>query len=382
MIQWTADQKELRHSVHDMADELSEGHVDDDKKSEFCHKKWGRLAQTGVQALPFAEEHGGLGQDLLTTMYVLEGLGYACRDSGMSFSVSTHLASTGTPLNRFGSTDLKRKFLPGVCSGELIGAHAITEPSAGSDAMNMRTTARRDGDEFVLNGSKAFVSNGPIADLFVVYARTGKPGTATGITAFLVERGLAGLELGNPIEKMGLRSSPLCEMFLDDVRVPADHVLGRVGSGFLVLDYVMKREILYSFVINVGEMQYRLEKTIEYAKSRTQFGSSIGSFQSIQNRIVDMAIGVENSRRWLYDTGEKLARGADITIDIAISKLVASESALASALHAVQIFGGYGYMAEYGFEKDIRSAVAGTIYSGTTEIQKARIAAMLGLAKK
>lgn len=379
MINWTAEQNLLRQSVDDLADELTRGHLEDDKASEFPRAKWARLAQTGVFGLPFDEKHDGLGQDLLTTMYLLERLGYVSRDGGLNFSVSTHLASTGTPLNRFGSPELKRQFLPGVCAGDLIGAHAISEPSSGSDALNMRTTAKPVDGGFVLNGSKAFVSNGPIANLFVVYARTGDAGGATGITAFLVERGVDGLELGTPIEKMGLRTSPLCELFLDDVVVPAERVLGRVGSGFLVLDHVMKREILYGFIINVGEMQYRLERVIDYAKNRTQFGSPIGSFQSVQNRIVEMAVGVENSRRWLYDTAEKLQHNRDVTTDIAISKLIASEAALANALHTVQIFGGYGYMSEYGFEKDVRNAVAGTIYSGTTEIQKARIASMLGL---
>jgi alkylation response protein AidB-like acyl-CoA dehydrogenase len=379
MIEWNEDQRLLRKSVQELGTVLSDGHVEADKAGRFPRAKWETLAASGLLGLPFAEEHGGVGQDLLTTMYVMEGLGYANRDGGLSFSVSTHIASTGTPLNRFGSPELKERYLARVCAGELIGAHAITEPSAGSDATSMRTAAVPDGDGFVLNGSKAFVSNGPIADLIVVYARTGPIGTAAGITAYLVERDTPGLVFGAPIDKMGLKTSPLCELFLDDVRVPATHVLGRVGSGFLVLDYVMKREILYSFIINAGEMQYRLERAIGYAKERVQFGSPIGAFQSVQNRIVEMKIGVENSRRWLYDTASKVLNGKDTTVDIAISKLITSEAAVASALHAVQIFGGYGYMAEYGFEKDVRNSVAGTIYSGTNEVQKGRIATMLGL---
>ncbi|WP_367136337.1 acyl-CoA dehydrogenase family protein [Saccharothrix sp. HUAS TT1] len=379
MITWTEDQRSLRESVEGLADVLSDGHVEDDQRGAFPRAKWDRVAATGLLGLPVDAEHGGLGQDVLTTMHVLEGLGHASRDGGLSFSVSTHLASTATPLNRFGSDELKRRYLPRVAAGELIGAHAISEPSAGSDAMAMRTTAVRDGDHFVLNGSKAFVSNGPVADLVVVYARTGPAGTAAGTTAFLVPRDTPGLGFGGPIAKMGLKTSPLCELFLDDVRVPADHVLGRVGSGFLVLDYVMKREILYSFVINVGEMQRRLEQVVDYAKNRAQFGSTIGRFQSVQNLVVDMKVGTETARLWLYHTAQKLQSNKDTTIDVAISKLVASEAAVASAMNAVQVFGGYGYMAEYGLEKDLRNAVAGTIYSGTTQIQQGRIAAMLGL---
>lgn len=377
MIDWNEDQRLFRRTIEELGPVLSDGHIAADKESEFPRAKWEKLSATGLFGLPFDEGFGGLGQDVLTTMYVLEGLGHASRDGGLSFSVSTHLASTGTPLNRFGSAELKERFLPGVCAGELIGAHAITEPEFGSDAMSMKTTAVADGEDFVLNGNKAFVSNGPIADLVVVYARTG---TATsGLSAFVVERSTPGLSFGSPIEKMGLRSSPLCELFLDDVRVPAGNRLGRVGAGFLVLDYVMKREIIYGFAVSLGEMQYRLEKAIGYARSRIQFGSPIGSFQAVQHRIVDMLIGTENSRRWLYETARKLTLGKDVATDVAITKLLVSEAALASALHTVSIFGGYGYMAEYGFEKDVRNAVAGTIYSGTTEIQKSRIAAMLGL---
>ncbi|WP_433722725.1 acyl-CoA dehydrogenase family protein [Nocardia sp. CA-129566] len=379
MITWTAQQQELRDAVVALGPQLSEGHVTDDRNHEFPRSKWKLLARTGLFALPFAAEWGGLGQDLLTTMYVLEGLGYACRDGGLSFSASTHLASTGTPVSRFGSAEVKSRYMQGICEGDLIGAHAITEPSAGSDAMAMRTTAVLDGDVYVLDGSKAFVSNGPIADLIVVYARTESAGSARATTAFVVERDTPGLQFGGPIDKMGLRTSPMCELFLDNCRVPVANVLGRLGSGFFVLDYVMKREILYSFIINVGEMQHRFEKVVEYAKIREQFGRKIGSNQAVSSQIVDMKIGIETARMWLYETAVKLSRSNDVTIDIAISKLITSRNALSTALSAVQVFGAYGYMTEHGLEQDIRNAVAGTIYSGTTEVQYSRVAAMLGL---
>jgi alkylation response protein AidB-like acyl-CoA dehydrogenase len=243
----------------------------------------------------------------------------------------------------------------------------------------MRTKAVRDGDVFVLNGSKTFVSNGPVADLFVVYAKTHPDGGPLGITAFLVERSAPGFDVGKPITKMGLKTSPLSELFFDDCPVPAANVVGQLGGGFLLLDHVMKWEILCSFIVNVGEMQHRLGRCVEYAKVRTQFGKPIGSFQQIANKIVDMKIRLETSRKWLYDTATKFTSGENVTVDIAISKLLTSESNVASALAAVQIFGGNGYMAEYGLEKDLRNAVAGTIYSGTTEIQYNRIASMLGL---
>jgi alkylation response protein AidB-like acyl-CoA dehydrogenase len=283
------------------------------------------------------------------------------------------------PIQRFGKEALKQRYLSAICNGTMIGAHAITEPSSGSDALGMKTTAVADGDFYVLDGSKTFITNGPIADLFIVYARTDpKPG-AWSVSAFVVERNTPGFSVGPPMEKMGLRTSPLCELFFDNCRIPAGNMIGKPGLGFSILDYVMKWEILCSFIINVGEMQHRFERCVEYARTRRQFNTPIGSFQSIANKIVDMKIRVETARSWLYQTGARFQAGANVTTDIAIAKLLASESNVASALDAIQIFGGNGYMTEYGLEKELRNAVAGTIYSGTSEVQRDRIAKMLGL---
>lgn len=382
-MEWNDEQRALRAAVVALGPVLSDGHIERDGTGTFSRDGWKRLADTGLFALPFASEHGGLGQSLLTTMYVLEGLGESCRDAGLNFSASTQIVSAGVPLARFGSAALKERYLPKIAAGTAIGAHAITEPGGGSDVMGMRTSAVPDpapgADGFVLNGSKAFISNGPIADLIVVYARTGPPGNPAAITAFLLDRDTPGLTIGNPIGKMGLRTSPLCEVFLDDVRVGADRIIGRAGSGFLILDHVMKWEILCSFVINAGEMRHRLAQCVEYARGRTQFGQHIGAYQSVSNKLVEMRIDVETACKWLYDTAEKLLAKQNVSVDIAISKLVTSEANVRSALHAVQIFGGYGYMTETGLEKEVRNAVAGTIYSGTTEIQQQRIATLMGL---
>ena len=379
MIDWTADQVALRDGLSRWYDLLSADHLEADEQGSFSGDKWKAVQSSGILGLPFADEFGGLEQDLVTTMYVLEGLGLGCRDGGLSFSVTTTMCSVGVPLQRFGSPALKEKYLPRIVAGDAIGAHAISEPRGGSDALQMITKAHRDGDDFVLHGSKSFVSNGPIADLLMVYARTHPAGGALGVTAFLVEKDTPGLTVGKPIKKMGLRTSPLSELFFDECRVPAANVVGRVGGGYLVLDHVMKREVLFSFVVNVGEMQHRLDRCIEYAKTRTAFGETIGSFQSVANKIVDMKIKLETARKWLYDAAGKLERGDDVTADLAIAKLLTSEANVASGLSAVQIFGGNGYMTEYGLEKDLRNAVAGTIYSGTNEIQYNRIASTLGL---
>ncbi|MFE6741118.1 acyl-CoA dehydrogenase family protein [Streptomyces tubercidicus] len=379
MIQWTDDQRALREALTPLGARLSEGHLERDSNGEFSRELWKLIQDSDLLRMATDEKWGGLGQDLLTTLYVLEGLGYTCRDGGLSFSVTTHMVSTGIPLQRFGSDALKERFLPAVCAGDLIGAHAISEPEAGSDMLSMRTTGRMEDGCLVLNGNKSFVSNGAIADVFVVYVSTGPQGSPFGITAVLVERDTPGLTVGKPMSKMGLRTSPLTELFFDDCRIPLENVIGRVGSGFLVFDHVMKWEVLCSFIVNVGEMQHRLERVVEYAKSRRQFGKSIGSFQSVSHRIVEMRIAVDTARRALYDAALKVASGEDATADVAIAKLLASEGNLSTAIAAVQTFGGYGYMTEYGLEQDVRNALAGTIYSGTTDIQRTRIAAMMGL---
>ncbi|AZQ70672.1 acyl-CoA dehydrogenase [Streptomyces luteoverticillatus] len=379
MMHWSEDQRELRAAIAALGERLGEGHLERDRTGEFSHDNWKLLRESDLFRLPFEERWGGLGQSLITTLYVLEGLGQACRDAGLSFSATTHMVSTGVPIQRFGSPALKERFLPAVCAGEVIGAHAISEPEAGSDMLSLRTTGRVEDGHLVLNGGKAFVTNGPIADVFVVYVSTGERGSPFGITAVVVERDRPGLTVGGPMAKMGLRTSPLSELFFDDCRVPLENVIGRVGTGFVVFDHVMKWEVLCSFVVNVGEMRARLERVVDYARTREQFGRPIGSHQAVAHRIARMRVATDTARTALYEAARKVEAGEDATVEVATAKLLASEGNLASAVAAVQTFGGYGYMAEYGLEQDLRNAVAGTIYSGTTDIQYSRIATTMGL---
>ncbi|WP_328916331.1 MULTISPECIES: acyl-CoA dehydrogenase family protein [unclassified Streptomyces] len=349
-----------------------------DARAEFPWEKWKTIQRSGILAVPFEKRWGGLGGTLTETMRALEGLGHTCRDAGLSFSASTQIVSVGVPLQAFAGDQLKSRFLPGIVSGELITAHAVTEPDHGSDAMNITTTARRDGDDYVIDGSKMFITNAPIADLFLLYVRTGDPGPF-GLSVFLVERDSPGLRIGEPLAKMGLRTSPLSEVTFEGLRVPAARRIGSEGAGFLILDHVMKREILFSFSLTLGEMSHRLERVIRYAKTRRQFGRPIGAFQGVSHRIADMKIALETSRKWLTDTGAKVQAGQDVAIDIAATKTVVSEANKSSALDAVQIFGGQGYLTGTGIEREVRNAVGGTIYSGTSEIHRNRIAALLGL---
>lgn len=381
MTQWTDQHRQLRAEFAEWYGALGADHLAYDRDEAFPAEKWELVRRSGLLRLPFDPQWGGRGLDLLSTMYVLEGLGEACADGGLSFAVSTHIASTGVPLQRFGSAGLKARYLPRVCDGTAIGAHAITDPAGGSDVLGMQMTAKADGDHWVLDGEKAYVTNATVASLLVVYARTDRGLGPFGLTAFLVERDTPGLSVGPAVSKMGLRSSPFADLTCHACRVPAGNVLGRPGQGFTVLDHVMKWEILCSFSITVGQMQHRLERCVEYARTRTSFGRPIGAHQLVAELVVDMKVGVEVARRLLYGVAEGIARRAEVTTDLAIAKLVTSEANVRSALAAVQIFGARGYLTETGLEKDLRDAVGGTIYSGSSQMQRLRIARMLGLAE-
>jgi alkylation response protein AidB-like acyl-CoA dehydrogenase len=383
-MHWTVEQTELRESATTWGRRVGERALEREEHGDFDWDAWATIRQSGLLSVPFEEAYGGMARDLSTTLGVLEAFGYGCEDAGLSFAMSTHLVSTGIALTRFASDAQKQRYLPRIVSGEWIGAHAITEPAGGSDAFSMKSRAvrcERSGVQgWCLSGSKTFISNAPIANLLVVYAVTDPAKSALGgVTPFLLERDCPGLVVGKPIATMGLKSAPLAEVFFDDCFVQDDQMLGKEGLGFAIIDYVMKWEILLSFGINLGEMQRRMEQCIAYAKTRRQFGQNIGSFQAVSHKLADMKIKLETARMWLYRTAEKFQKGQNVSLDLAITKILASESNVETALDAIQIFGGYGYMKEYGLERGLRDAVAGKIYSGTSEIQRNRIARLIGL---
>lgn len=376
---WNDDQKALRKGLGQYYEALNAGHLQDDAAEVFNRSKWQLLKESGAIRIPFAEQWGGLGHDALTLVYVLEELGYGCRDAGLLFALATQVVSAAIPLQKFGSEELKERYLSRLVAGEIISAHAISELSAGSDAMAMSTTATPTGDGYLLNGGKTFITNGPIADVITVYAKLDSGEGPQGITAFLVQTDTPGFNVGAPIAKLGLNTCPFCELEFTDCRVPAENVVGRPGAGFFILEHVMNWEILCIFIMMVGEMQDRMERCIAHVKKRTAFGVPIASNQYVAGKIVDQKLGIETSRKHLYDTARRFAKGRSVTTEISMAKLVTSEANLASALAAVQLFGGRGYMREYGMEKGLRDAIGAPIYSGTNEMQRVRIASMLGL---
>jgi alkylation response protein AidB-like acyl-CoA dehydrogenase len=377
---WTAEQEGLRSDVVAFAQSsLNDDIIRRDADHEFSPTAWKRCAEFGIQGLPIPEEYGGGGADPLTVMLVMEALGYGCRDNGLIFSLNAQMWSCEIPLLRFGTEEQKRRYLPGLCDGSIIGVQAMTEPDSGSDAFSLTTSARPDGDGWVLNGTKIFVTNGPIADVFVIFATTDPAKGFAGLSAFVVDRDTPGLSIGQTFRKMGLRTSPMSELVLNDCVIGKEHELGKPGAGMAVFNSSMEWERSCILASTIGTMQRQLERSIEHARQRKQFGQPIGKFQAVSHKIVDMKVRLETARLLLYRLGWLKGQGKSAPMESAMVKAYLSECFLHSSLDALQIFGGYGYMEEYEIEREVRDAVGSRLYSGTSEIQKNIVAGYLGL---
>jgi alkylation response protein AidB-like acyl-CoA dehydrogenase len=377
----TEDQQALRDNIIRFAHEvLNDGAAQRDREQRFPLELWRKCGELGIQGLPIPEQYGGSGLDPLSCAIALEALGYGCHDGGLVFSLCAHLLSCVVPLWHFGSEDQKRRYLPGLCSGTTVGVHAMTEPDSGSDAFALRTKAERDGNGFRITGTKTFISNGPIADLVIVFALTDPAkGYHGGVTAFLVERETPGFEVTQRFEKMGLRTSPIGELVFDKVYVGPEAVLAGPGAGSAVFTHAMDWERICLFASHLGTMERLLEKCLQHARTRRQFGQPIGKFQAIAHRIVDMKVHLEAARLLTYRAASRLGHSKTVGMDAAMAKLYVSESLVKSAIDTVQLHGGYGYMTEFDVERALRDAIGSTIYSGTSEMQRNIIARWLGL---
>jgi alkylation response protein AidB-like acyl-CoA dehydrogenase len=299
---WSSEQTELRESVAKFArEELNIALIERDQKGEFNRNGWIKCAEMGIHGLPVPIEYGGMGQDALTTVGVLESLGYGCQDNGLCFSINAHMWTLETPLMGFGTEAQKKKFLPRLTSGEMIGANAMSEPNSGSDAYSIATTATKKGDHYVLNGGKVFVSNGPVADIYLAFATIDPALGPNGVTGFLVERTTPGLTLGKHTQKMGIRTSPMCEVFFEDCAVPEENRLGREGAGKMLFADSMSWERGCILASAVGAMRRLLETSVRYANEREQYGQKIAKFQLVQSKLVDMNIRLETARALLYN---------------------------------------------------------------------------------
>ncbi len=379
-LELTEEQQKLQEAAIKFArSELGDDLINQDREERFSLDGWKRCARFGVFGMPIPAEYGGLGLGLCELIAVMEGLGYGARDQGLLFSINAHLWTNSIPILVYGNEEQRQKYLPGLCKGELIGANAATEPDAGSDVFSMRTRAERRGDLYALNGTKTFVTNAPVADLIVTYATIGPSLGPMGITAFIVERNTPGVTISKKLEKMGLRTSPMAEVIFEDCEIPLTNRLGREGRGVEVFECSMEWERGCILASCLGVMRRQLERSIEYARSRKQFGKPIGKFQSVANRIVDMKIRLDTCRPLVYRIGWLKERNRPAVLESAIAKLYVSESLVKSCLDAIQIYGGYGYMTEQEIERELRDAVGSTLYSGTSEIQRNIIARCLGI---
>jgi alkylation response protein AidB-like acyl-CoA dehydrogenase len=379
-FQWSEDQLAYQKSVTKFAkEELGSCLSTRDQSETFSLEDWNKCGAFGIQGLPIAPEYGGGGADTLTTVCGLEALGYGCRDNGLIFSINAHMWACEIPFTSHGNADQKKRYLPKLASGEWIGIHGMTEPMSGSDAYSLTTRAERKGDRYILNGSKTFITNGDIADVVICFATVDPTKGPAGVCAFIVDKGTPGFKVSRKMHKMGLRTSPMAELAFTDCEVPVENLLGKIGDGPAIFTNSMEWERICIMASHLGMMQRLLEICVRYAKDRTQFGESIGKFNAIADKIAEMDVRLETSRLVLYKAAWLKKEGRHPLREASISKLYVSECTVQTCLDAMQIHGGYGYMTEFQIERELRDALAGKIYSGTSEIQKNVIARLLGL---
>lgn len=372
---WDDEQEALRDAAASFArHELNLDVPGRDHRAEFSREAWRKCADFGVLGLPFSRAHGGAEADMLTTILTMEGLGYGCRDNGLLFALNAQMWSVQHPIAEFGSDRQREHYLPGLISGNLIGAHGMSEPGSGSDAHSLATRAVHVDGGYVLNGTKTFVTSAPHCDLALVFATLDPQLGQWGMTAFIVETGTPGFSVGRDIDKMGLRTAPMGELVLSDCFVSEESRLGPEGAGAAIFGSSMEWERGSILATHVGAMQRQLETCVEYARERRQFGKPIGQFQSVSNRIADMAVRLETSRLILYKVAWLKAKGEPAAFEAAVAKLHLSECFVRSSEDAIRIHGGYGYATESQIERDLRDAIGSTIVSGTSDIQRSIIA--------
>jgi alkylation response protein AidB-like acyl-CoA dehydrogenase len=371
----TPEQEAMKESARKFAhNELSPGAAERDEKEQFNFEGFKKCGEFGILGLPIPKEYGGSGSDVITMMAAMEGLGRGCTDHGFTMSLGGHICICTIPIWQYGTEAQKKKFLPKLCSGDFIGAFGLTEPNAGSDAMNVQTTAKKDGDNWVLNGTKMFITNGGIADVVLTIATVDRSKRAAGLTAFLVEKGTPGFSCSRELKKMGNRSSPTAELVFEDCVVPDENRLGEVGGGAGITMGTLGWERATMLASSVGMQERVIERCVKYAKERVQFGKPIAQFQAIQHMLAKMKMNLEIIRLLIHKSAWMKDNGIDDMAFSAITKLAVTEFGRENMLNALQIHGGYGYMKEFEIERWVRDSMLGTIAAGSSEIQKMIIA--------
>ena len=359
----------LRDTVYQFASsEIAPRSTDIDRDNDFPRDLWGKMGDLGLLGITIPEQYGGSGMGYLAHAIAMEEISRASASVGLSYGAHSNLCLNQIRLN--GSEDQKNRYLPALCRGEHIGALAMSEPGAGSDVVSMRLKADRRGDDFVLNGNKMWITNGPDADVYVIYARTDADAGSKGITAFIVERESAGFSRSPKLDKLGMRGSNTCELVFEDCIVPASQILGEIGGGVRVLMSGLDYERAVLSGGPVGILQACLDAVLPYVHEREQFGQPIGEFQLVQGKLADMYARCSASRAYLYAVCDALDRGEQSRKDAAAVILYTAEAATQSALDAIQLLGGNGYINDYPTGRLLRDAKLYEIGAGTSEIRR------------
>ncbi len=359
----------IRKMVRDFAkNEVGPTAEERDEEERFDRDIFRKMSELGLTGIPWPEEYGGIGSDYLAYCIAVEELSRVCASTGVTLSAHTSLA--GWPIFKFGSEEQKHKYLKPMAQGEKIGAYGLTESSAGSDAGGMKTTAVKEGDFYVLNGSKIFITNGGEADIYVVFARTNPEEKQKGTSAFIVEKNTEGFSVGKKEKKLGIRSSPTTEIIFENCRVPKENVLGNEGDGFKIAMMTLDGGRNGIAAQAVGIAQGALDAAVAYAKERHQFGKPIIAQQGIAFKLADMATSIEAARLLTYQAAWLEGEGLPYGKESAMSKLYAGDTAMKVTTEAVQVFGGYGYTKDYPVERYMRDAKITQIYEGTQEVQR------------
>lgn len=372
-----SNQKLIRDMVREFAvKELEEKAVEIDKSREFPWDSLKKMAELGLLGMIVPEKYGGGGMDFVSLAIAVEEISRACASTGVIVAVNNTL--TAYPIMKFGNEDQKKKYLPLLSQGKKIGAFALTEPNAGSDPAGMETTAKLDGDHYIINGSKRFITNGQEAGIFVVFAKTDLEKGHKGVSAFIVEKEFAGFSVGEHEDLLGLRATGNCELMFDDCKVPKENLLGEEGQGFKIALHTIDTSRIDIGAQAIGIAQGALEAAVKYSKERVQFGKAICEFGMIQDKLAEMDSRITAARLLVYWAAAKKDGGAErYSREAAMAKYMAAEACMYSVREAIQVYGGYGYTKDYPVERFYRDAKVMEIYEGTSEVQKIVIARSL-----
>lgn len=366
----SSEHEMIRTTVREFAENiLGPGTAERDEKEYYDKKLFYQMAELGLTGIPFEAEYGGAGMDYLAYAIAVEEI--ARVDASFGDTLSSHLSLGAWPIYAYGNKEQKNKYLIPLAEGTRQGAFGLTEPGAGSDAIAMKCKAELDGDEWVINGSKIFITNAEAAEIYVVFARTGpKELKSKAFSAFIIEKGTPGFTFGRFEKKMGLRGTQNCDLIFENCRIPKENLLGKEGDGFKIAMATLDGGRIGIASQAVGIAQGAYEQALAYAKQRVQFGKPIATLQAIQFMLADMAVEIKASRMLTYNAAWKKSMGEDYGLDAAMAKLKASETAMWVTTKAVQIFGGYGYSREFPVERMMRDAKITEIYEGTSEVQR------------